>query len=311
MENGLCRIPEEVADSARSRIIGILSNASPPSSNLSTGERRAIKLLQDDDDILILPVDKGRATVVMDRQDYEQKILLLLEDSHTYKKLAKDPAQCLQRKMNVMLLELKRKGSISEQLYSHLRCSAGRTPPLYGLPKIHKRDVPLRPIASFVHFPSYQLSKRLAQTLAPLVGNSESHVTNLSQFVSFIQMQKLVQEDILVSFDEVSLFTCVPVELAVDVVQCSFSCDEHLPDCTSLCVQEIVRLLSFCLSATYLSFCGEHYQQILGSPVSVTVANLVMEDVEDRALVTTDVPVRFWRRYVDDTCTASPASCCQ
>ena len=37
------------------------------------------------------------------------------------------------------------------------------------------------------------------------------------------------------------------------------------------------------------------------SPVSVTVANLVMEDVEDRALVTTDVPFRFWRRYVDDT----------
>ena len=124
MKNGLCRIPEEVADSARSRIIGILSKASPPSSNLSTGERRAIKLFQDDDDILILPADKGRATVVMDRQDYEQKILLL-EDSHTYKKLAKDPAQCLERKMNAMLLELKRKGSISEQLYSHLRCSAG------------------------------------------------------------------------------------------------------------------------------------------------------------------------------------------
>ena len=67
-------------------------------------------------------------------------------------------------------------------------------------------------------------------------------------------------------------------------------------------MQEIVKLLSFCLSATYLSFHGEHHQQIfgtaMGSPVSVTVANLVMEDVEDRALVTTDVPVRFWRRYV-------------
>ena len=154
MENGLHRKPEEVADSARSRIIGIFSQARPPSSNLSASERRAIKMLQDDDDILILPADKGRATVVMDRQDYEQKIHLLLDDSRTYKKLAKDPSQCLKRKMNAMLLELK---SISEQLYSCLRSSAGRTPTLYGLPKIHKADVPLRPIASFVHSPSYQL----------------------------------------------------------------------------------------------------------------------------------------------------------
>ena len=207
--------------------------------------------------------------------------------------------------MNAMLLELKRKGSISEQLCSRLRCSAGRTPPLYGFPKIHKRDVPLRPIASFVHSPSYQLSKHLAQILAPLVGNLESHVTNSSEFVSFIQTQKLAQEDILVSFDVVSLFTCVPVELAVDVAQHRLSCDKHLPDRTSLSVQEIVRLLSFCLSTTCVSFRGEHYQQIfgtaMGSPVSVTLANLVMEDVEGRALVTTDVPVRFWRRYMDDT----------
>ena len=162
-------------------------------------------------------------------------------------------------------LGIEEKRFISEQLYSCLRCSAGRTPPLYGLPKIHKRDGPLRPIASFVHSPSYQLSKHLAQILAPLVGNSESHVTNSSQFVSFIQTQKLAQEDILVSFDVVSLFTCVPVELAVVVAQCRLSCDEHLPDHTSLSVQEIVRLLSFCLSATYLSFRGKHYQQIFGT----------------------------------------------
>ena len=42
----------------------------------------------------------------------------------------------------------------------------------------------------------------------------------------------------------------------------------------------------------------------MGSPVSVTSANLVMEDVEERSLATTDVPLRFWKHYVDNTCTA-------
>ncbi len=42
----------------------------------------------------------------------------------------------------------------------------------------------------------------------------------------------------------------------------------------------------------------------MGSPVSVAVANLVMEDVEQRALNTfTGIRPRFWKIYVDDTFT--------
>ena len=55
-----------------------------------------------------------------------------------------------------------------------------------------------------------------------------------------------------------------------------------------------------------------HYQQTfgtaMGSPVSVTVANLVMEEIEEVALSSyPGTPPRFWKRYVDDTCTAVPA----
>ena len=44
----------------------------------------------------------------------------------------------------------------------------------------------------------------------------------------------------------------------------------------------------------------------MGSPVSVTVANLVMEDVEERALASCPIQPPFWKRYVDDTPTALP-----
>ena len=39
----------------------------------------------------------------------------------------------------------------------------------------------------------------------------------------------------------------------------------------------------------------------MGSPVSVVVANLFMEEVEEKALQSFAHPVRTWKRYVDDT----------
>ena len=76
---------------------------------------------------------------------------------------------------------------------------------------------------------------------------------------------------------------------------------------TSLSIQEIV---SFCLNATFTLWTAlwANLWHIYGSRVSVTIANLVIEDVEDRALASSDVSLRFWKRYVDDSCTALPAS---
>lgn len=86
--------------------------------------------------------------------------------------------------------------------------------------------------------------------------------------------------------------------------------DPSLPDRKCLTVDGICSLLKLCLEATYLSFRGKIYQQVhgttMGSPVSVVVANLVMEDIEQKALSTFHTPPRFWRRYVDDTCTVLP-----
>ena len=159
---------------------------------------------------------------------------------------------------------------------------------MYGFPKVHKPDFPLRPIVAFVHCPSCRLSKFLAQILSPLVGRTNSHASNSLEFASFIRTQRLMEDELLVSFDVVSLFMCVPVDLAVEVAQRRLDNDETLSDRTSLNVQEVVGLLSFCINATYLSFRGEFYQQMfgtaVGSPVSLTVTNLVMETVEERVL---------------------------
>ena len=70
----------------------------------------------------------------------------------------------------------------------------------------------------------------------------------------------------------------------------------------SLMVSPPVRLLTGVLVceplATSLSFRRKVYQQVhgtvMGSPVFVVVANLVIEDVEERALATFHSPPRLW-----------------
>ena len=98
-------------------------------------------------------------------------------DEKTYRKLDHDPVASVERMLYSS--QLKKKGSISQDLYNRLHSSGGCTPLLYGLPKVHKPDVPdvpLHPIDSFVSSPSYQLSKHTDKILSPLVGNSDSHV---------------------------------------------------------------------------------------------------------------------------------------
>ena len=110
----------------------------------------------------------------------------------------------------------------------------------------------------------------------------------------------------------VSLFTCIPTGLAIQVARRRLLNGPSLPERTSRSVNDIVDLLALCLKATFLDFRGKVYKQVhgtaMGSSVSVVVANLVMEDIEERALATFHSSPRFWKRYVDDTCAALPRS---
>ena len=70
-------------DTARAKITQILSNWRPPIPNLTEEEFKALKHLQQDKTITILKSAKGNATVVMDKNDYEEKMLMLLADNKT------------------------------------------------------------------------------------------------------------------------------------------------------------------------------------------------------------------------------------
>ena len=67
-------------------------------------------------------------------------------------------------------------------------------------------------------------------------------------------------------------------------------------------MEDIIHLLSFSLKTTQFAYDGTYYQQAFGTAMGlpVSVANMVMKHMEQRALATSPVRPFFWKRYVDD-----------
>ena len=168
------------------------------------------------------------------------------------------------------------------------------SPKFYGLPKIHKTNIPFRPIVSSRGSVTYGVAKVLAKILKPLVGKYPHHRQSTKDFVDMVSKVTLQPGECLCSYDVTALFTSVPVHPALDIIRELLEQDTTLWDRTTLSVQNIIELLGFCLHNTYFSFQNKIYEQVegvaMGSPVSPIVANLYMENFEKKVLNTTSTP---------------------
>ena len=101
-------------------------------------------------------------------------------------------------------------------------------------------------------------------------------------------------------------------EHAVQVAESKLSQDETLQSRSAIPITDIVYLLKFCLSSTNFKYNNIHYQQIfgcaMGSPVSAVMANIVMENLEQKAISSSLTAPQLWKRYVDDVCAAAKPS---
>ena len=164
----------------------------------------------------------------------------------------------------------------------------------------------MRPIVSFCGSPTYELSKYLTTVLKPLTNESRHKLQSTENFIDAIKTVQIPDDYKLVSFDVKSLFTSIPLQLALD---CTATAIKNSTTKLPLPTGDLMdlSLLNLCLKSTYFQYNGKHYKQLhgtaMGSPVSVVVAELVMQNIEEQALATYKRTLPPWPRYVDDTFT--------
>jgi dTDP-4-amino-4,6-dideoxygalactose transaminase len=300
VENGIQALDEGEKAKIRTKVCAVLTSARKPTPNISKEERAAIKSLQDNTNICILQADKGNATVVMDRVEYNTKMSVILNDKSNYKKVLQDPTKGIERKLNKKLKWLERK--MGRQQYLKLHSVDGTSPRLYGKAKIHKEGVPLRPIVSYVGSPCYNVGKFLSNILEPL--RKKTHqIKNVYHLKQQVEVLNIDEDEEMVSYDVVGLFPSVPRKKVIEIIKERLLNDPTLGSRTELTVDDITDLLSFVLDATAFRFNNECYEQLtgvpMGSPISVVVAEILMEEVEAEALSKPDHPT-WYGRFVDD-----------
>lgn len=295
------KLPEEQRDEYRIRNKIIIEKRFKPKQNITQQEKQSIHTLKHDNTIKILPADKGNATVVIDIDTYNTKIDTLIQEGQ-YTKLNKDPTKSIERKIYTTLF--KHKGEFTNIERTQITPHFSKPPHFYGLPKIHKPNIPLRPIVSSIGSPCHKLARFLLKILNPLSGKTDSFINNTPHFLEKLQDAHINTQHLMVSFDVVSLFTNVPVDKTLHIIKQRLENDGTLHNRTTLSVNTIMELLTLCIKTTYFQLNNNFFQQdfgiAMGSPLSPVVSNIFMEDFEQQHIKNYTNKPTIWWRYVDD-----------
>lgn len=246
----------------------------------------------------------------MDREQYASLSTEHFNDTDTYKKLEKDPTNSLQQKANKLISQLKNSNQISNEVAKSLTIYNATPPRYYGLPKVHKSELKLRPIVSSINSPNSKISKFTSDILTKSYNRENNFYTKSSiDFTRTINNFQYPPNFVLISLDVVSLYPSIPLELIRDSIKKRWpSISEH---CT-ISEEHFIKLIDFIFESSYCLYNGIYYKQLTGTPmgsvISPILAQYVMDDLLEKCIEKLTFKMPFCKKYVDDIICMVPSN---
>lgn len=259
---------------------------------------RIKKFLSSHEGLLITRSDKGKHTIIIERKLYMEKMLQLVSTAD-YSLLA-----------NIDLFELE---SINNKFIDRLKAlHVGKVPrkdsctliaQMYGLIKVHKDTLPIRPITSACGSPGFKLAAFLTDVLNEVFPEKGFHVRNSLEVKHMLDGVELLSDEEIVSFDVVSMFTNITIDLMLDIIS---ERRDLLHKLFAIPWDLFVEIMNFVLrDCAVFSLNESFYKQndslAMGSPLSPILAKILMSKILDYTLEYYNKKPKLVALYVDDS----------
>jgi len=268
-------------------------------SNLTAQERKSLRELKKDNNIIIKPADKGSGTVIWQKDKYIKEAERQLAHK-CYRKMESDPltetSELLERTLN----NLKAMNSITDQDHKAMLQTDARLASFYMLPKIHKSltNPPGRPIMSGNGHPTEWISAWLDKKLQPIVQSLPTYLKDTTHLLQMLKTIHITPNTRIISLDVTSLYTNIPQEAGIKSL--GLVGKQLHPSGNYNTIEFLARKV---LENNVFEFNGTYYRQIegtaMGTRMAPAYANIYMYTIE-KAILSTSPEIIFWKRFIDD-----------
>ena len=236
--------------------------------------------------------------MILTKEDYDMRMNQLIEDSK-FIEISSDPLKDINNMVRSELLRLENQKLIERKTRFSLLEANPVLPRLYGLPKIHKAGNKMRPIVSNVKAPTYKIAKYLVRKFEEIGLPANFEVKNSYEAAKKLNGLKLQDDEMLVSFDVVSLFPNVPLEESLQMLE-EFLFEKGIKGQE---LQKLMSLTELCMNNSHFQFRGKFFKLrdgvAMGNPLSPFITSIFMSAFENDFKKHPLFP-KIWIRYVDD-----------
>ena len=298
--------------------------------NLTKDERRVLKDIQTDENVIFKWEDKGPSFTKMMLPQYISAGEAELENEKVYKKVDTDHSDEVKKKCDALVNGMLSRKEIPEKVAIYLLSGEKKLSNFYHLLKTHKippeiespqewldvNGFPLRGIISGKRGPTERLAQFVDYFLQPGMKDLPSFLQDTKHTLQILEdiNQKVENEELslegvaLVSLDVESMYNNMSEELAGGATR-EFLEQSRLGDEESKRVHtnSILEALEVCLKSSYFSFNDQIYQQVGGvgtgyifaPPYTCLGMGKFEREVFSQNLNLLD-KIKLWKRFIDD-----------